>query len=68
MRCGGTKPWPTLPSAPHVCTCTLGCRDLGAPLPVSDAVYFPYAVVEIKLQEAPPEWVQGLLSTGEQLL
>lgn len=40
------------------------CRDMAAPLPAHDAVYFPYAVVEIKLQEAPPDWVAGLLGTG----
>lgn len=39
---------------------------MGAPLPECDAVYFPYAVVEIKLQSAPPAWVQGLLQTGEE--
>lgn len=40
-------------------------RDMAAPLPAHDAVYFPYAVVEIKLQEAPPDWVAGLLGTGK---
>ncbi|KAL4433860.1 hypothetical protein ABPG75_000301 [Micractinium tetrahymenae] len=40
------------------------CRDMAAPLPPHDAVYFPYAVVEIKLQEAPPAWVTDLLGTG----
>jgi hypothetical protein len=32
---------------------------MGAPVDPSDAVYFPYAVVEIKMQAEPPEWVQG---------
>ena len=37
---------------------------MGAPVDPSDAVYFPYAVVEIKMQAEPPEWVQELLDTG----
>lgn len=37
---------------------------MSAPLPEGDVVYFPYAVVEIKLQSEPPPWVQGLLQTG----
>lgn len=41
---------------------------MGAPLPEADTVYFPYAVVEIKLQSAPPAWVQGLLQTGARLM
>lgn len=52
------------PSPPSTSHCQ--CRDMGTPLPECDAVYFPYAVVEIKLQSAPPAWVQGLLQTGEE--
>ena len=38
-----------------------------APLRPSEATAFPYAIVEIKLQAAPPSWVQGLLDTGAGL-
>lgn len=32
-----------------------------AALPPSATIRFPYAVVEVKLQEAPPEWLQDLV-------
>ena len=41
------------------------CRDLHAdPLTHKDSVFFPYGVVEIKLQSRPPEWVKDLIKTG----
>ncbi len=33
-------------------------------LPPGDAVRFPYAILELKLQEATPAWVDGLLRSG----
>ena len=59
-----TCPHPAAPNCLLLLTHLLPRRDMGAPLPECDTVYFPYAVVEIKLQSAPPAWVQGLLQTG----
>lgn len=41
------------------------CRDLmSEPLHEDEVVNFPYGVVEIKLQSAPPEWVKNLIRSG----
>jgi hypothetical protein len=37
---------------------------MGASVGAGDAVHFPYAVVEIKLQAEPPGWLEGLLQSG----
>lgn len=41
------------------------CRDISAPLQPDDVVQFPYAVVEIKLQAKPPQWIKDLVQSGE---
>ena len=41
------------------------CRDARAPLAPGEAVAFPYAVVEIKLQVKPPPWIKELVQSGE---
>ena len=51
------------PPRPRRCTCRgegfAWCRSEGAPLGVGEAVRFPYAVLEIKLQvEVQPEWIK----------
>eukprot|EP01025_Chloroclados_australasicus_P029400 TRINITY_DN2938_c0_g1_i11.p1 TRINITY_DN2938_c0_g1~~TRINITY_DN2938_c0_g1_i11.p1 ORF type:complete len:793 (-),score=44.46 TRINITY_DN2938_c0_g1_i11:198-2576(-) len=41
------------------------CRDtVTCPLPREDLVKFPYAIVEVKLQDSAPDWVRGLIETG----
>lgn len=40
------------------------CRDLSAGIPPKDVVHFPYAVVEIKLQAKPPQWLKSLVKNG----
>lgn len=41
------------------------CRDTGAfPPGPSDAVHFPYGVVEVKLQAKPPAWLTKLVDSG----
>jgi SPX domain protein involved in polyphosphate accumulation len=40
------------------------CADYTTtPLAITDPVYFPYAILEIKLQKAPPQWVDDLMSS-----
>lgn len=40
------------------------CRDLSVGIPPKDVVHFPYAVVEIKLQAKPPQWLKSLVKSG----
>lgn len=40
------------------------CRDMAAPLPPCDVVDFPYAVLEVKLQDEPAPWVNELTEGG----
>ena len=42
------------------------CRrlDTATPLAARECVDFPFAVLEVKLQDAVPEWVESLLASG----
>eukprot|EP01023_Acetabularia_acetabulum_P064185 TRINITY_DN823_c0_g1_i10.p1 TRINITY_DN823_c0_g1~~TRINITY_DN823_c0_g1_i10.p1 ORF type:complete len:741 (+),score=111.50 TRINITY_DN823_c0_g1_i10:170-2392(+) len=41
------------------------CRNtVTAPVPPHDLIKFPYGIVEVKLQDAAPDWVRTLISSG----
>eukprot|EP01024_Parvocaulis_polyphysoides_P009222 TRINITY_DN12837_c0_g2_i3.p2 TRINITY_DN12837_c0_g2~~TRINITY_DN12837_c0_g2_i3.p2 ORF type:complete len:378 (+),score=48.56 TRINITY_DN12837_c0_g2_i3:1259-2392(+) len=41
------------------------CRNtVSAPVPDDQVVKFPYGIVEVKLQDAAPDWVRTLINTG----
>ena len=45
------------------------CRDFeSCPLHEEEVAQFPYGVVEIKLQAAPPQWVRDLVNSGMLLM
>jgi len=40
------------------------CRDMSCPLGPKDVINFPYAVLEVKLQDEPADWVNALTEGG----
>ena len=50
--------------APHPPTAWCRRLDGATPLAARECVDFPFAVLEIKLQDAAPEWVESLLASG----
>ncbi len=40
------------------------CRDMSCPVGDKDIIHFPYAVLEVKLQDEPGDWVNALTESG----